>query len=63
MIKEELEEENEDLKKEIESLKEKIKFWELRYNSVKIELELRYRELSQITKQPFDLSQITKQGE
>ena len=62
MTKEELEKENEELKKLVERLKEENKNWELRYNSVKIELELRYRELSQITMQPFDLSQITKQG-
>lgn len=63
MTKEELEKENEELKKLVERLKEENKNWELRYNSVKIELELRYRELSQITQQPFDLTQITKQGE
>jgi len=61
MTKEELEKENEELKKEVERLKEENKNWELRYNSLKIELELRYRDLSQITQQPFDLSQITQQ--
>lgn len=62
MTKEELEKENEELKKLVERLKEENKNWELRYNSVKIELELRYRDLSQITMQPFDLTQIIKQG-
>ena len=51
MTKEELEKENEELKKLVERLKEENKNW-----------ELRYRDLSQITMQPFDLSQITKQG-
>lgn len=62
MTKEELEKENEELKKLVERLKEENKNWEFRYNSIKIELELRYRDLSQITQQPFDLSQITMQG-
>ena len=61
MTKEELEKENEELKKLVERLKEENKNWELRYNSVKIELGLTYRELSQITQQPFDLSQFTQQ--
>lgn len=56
MTKEELEKENEKLKKLVERLKEENKNWELRYNSVKIELELRYRDLG------FDVRQITKQG-
>ena len=62
MTKEELQRENAELKKQVEHLKEENKNWELRYNSIKIELALRYRDLSQITQQPFDLSQITKQG-
>ena len=61
MTKEELQRENEELKKLVERLKEENKNWELRYNLVKIELELRYRDLSQITQLPFDLSQITEQ--
>ena len=62
MTKEELQRENAELKKQVEHLKEENKNWELRYNSIKIELALRYRDLSQITMQPFDLTQITKQG-
>ena len=61
-MKEELQKENENLRKEVERLKEENKNWKLRYNSIKIELALRYRDLSQITQQLFDLSQITKQG-
>ena len=45
MTKEELEKENEELKKLVERLKEENKNWELRYNSVKIELELREEDL------------------
>jgi hypothetical protein len=62
MTKEELQKENEELKKLIEDLKKENRYLELKYNSIKIELELRYRDLCQITQQPFDLSQITKQG-
>lgn len=62
MTKEELQRENEELKKLIEDLKKENRYLELKYNSIKIELELRYHDLSQITQQPFDLSQITKQG-
>ena len=62
MTKEDLQRENEELKKKIEHLKEENKNLKSRYNSIKIELELRYRDLCQITQQPFDLSQITKQG-
>ena len=61
MTKEELEKENEELKKQVERLKEENKNWELRYNLIKIELELRSCDLSQITQLPFDLSQITEQ--
>ena len=51
MTKEELQRENAELKKQVEHLKEENKNWELRYNSIKIELALRYRDLSQITEQ------------
>ena len=62
MTKEDLEKENEELKKEVERLKEENKNWELRYNLIKIELELRPRDLSQISEQCSDLLQISKQG-
>ena len=62
MTKEELEKENEELKKLIEDLKKENRYLELKYNSIKIELELRYRDLSQITQLPFGLSQITEQS-
>lgn len=42
MTKEELEKENEDLKKLVERLKEENKDLELRYNLTKIELSLSY---------------------
>lgn len=51
MTKEELEKENEELKKKIEDLKKENRYLELKYNSIKIELELRYRDLCQITEQ------------
>ena len=63
MTREELEKENEVLKKLVEDLKKENRYLELKNNLLKTELELRYRDLSQITQQPFDLSQITKQGE
>ena len=64
MTKEELQRENEELKKQVEDLKKENRYLdlELKNNALRIELELRYRDLSQITQQPFDLSQITKQG-
>ena len=51
MTKEDLQRENEELKKKIEHLKEENKNLKSRYNSIKIELALRYRDLSQITEQ------------
>lgn len=60
MTNEELEKENEELKKLIEDLKKENRYLELKYNLVKVELELRYRDLSQITQLPFDLSQFAK---
>ena len=62
MTKEELQRENEELKKQVEDLKKENRYLELKNNALRIELELRYRDLSQIIQQPFDLSQITKQG-
>ena len=64
MTKEELEKENEELKKLVERLKEENKNLELRYNLIKIELDMtRSGNLTQITKQGnVDLTQITKQG-
>lgn len=62
MTKEELQRENEELKKQVEDLKKENRYLELKNNLLKTELELRYRDLSQITQLPFDLSQITKQG-
>lgn len=55
MTKEDLEKENEDLKKQVEDLKKKEnRYLELKYNSIKIELELRYRDLG------FDVRQDKK---
>lgn len=47
----ELEKENEVLKKQVEDLKKENRYLELKNNALRIELELRYRDLSQITKQ------------
>ena len=49
MTKEELQRENEELKKQVEDLKKENRYLELKNNALRIELELRYRDLSQIT--------------
>ena len=51
MTKEELEKENEVLKKENRHLEKEIRYLEFRNDLLRIELELRYRDLSQITQQ------------
>ena len=51
MTKEELEKENEVLKKENRHLEKENRYLEHRNDLLRIELELRYRDLSQITQQ------------
>jgi hypothetical protein len=55
MTKEELEKENEELKKLVERLKEENRDLELRYNLKKMELDI-------FGGKGLDLTQITKQG-
>lgn len=63
MTKEELEKENEELKKLVEDLKKENRYLELKYILIKNELDMtRSGNLTQITKQGTDLTQITKQG-
>lgn len=64
MTKEELEKENEELKKLVEDLKKENRYLELKYILIKNELDMtRSGNLTQITKQGnVDLTQITKQG-
>lgn len=63
MTKEELEKENEELKKIVEDLKKENRYLELKYILIKNELDMtRSGNLTQITKQCGDLTQIIKQG-
>lgn len=60
---EELKKENEELKKLIEDLKKENRYLELKYILIKNELDMaRSGNLTQITQQGIDLTQITKQG-